>query len=409
MRRLLPNEQYGEFKILDVLGTGAFATVYKVEHPSYAEPVALKLSKEPVSSETMALRALREISILRRLSNPHVVHIFDHGMGPDERWFMVMELLDGQDLSVGRDFDRPESPDEAVRIIYQACLGLDEAHRAGIVHRDIKPRNLWKLPSGDIKVIDFGLARSWEASDSIIGADATGGHVLIGTPHYAQPEQVKSGHLTPASDVYSLGVVLYELLVGHTPLFADEPCNHVRRRLSNEPLRWLGAHVQQPVVPLEHYPAGRRLPEELRQIVHGTLAKAPEERPPNAATLAHQLAWVLPHELGGWKGVDGLVLEEITDGQRGRRFMVGPGRHRIGVGVCCDIELAPDRVGWVYAVIEWTPTRAVRLHPVRQDGFVRVDDEVTQRSVELRPGATIACGRHRLALRDRIGHRTSPK
>ena len=228
-----PGDRYEQFEILEELGTGTFATVYRVRSPEYPRQVALKLSRSAIESEATALRALREIRILESLTNPHVVRILDHGMGADERWYMVMELLEGADLLRVHWFHEPMETVRACRLIYEAAVGLDEAHQQGIVHRDIKPENLWITPSGSCKVIDFGLARAWDPG-STIGLTATMGHMLIGTPHYSQPEQVAGTELVPASDVYSLGIVLYELLSARMPLFAKEPCNAIRERLRED-------------------------------------------------------------------------------------------------------------------------------------------------------------------------------
>ena len=179
----------------------------------------------------------------------------------------------------------------AVRLTIEACWGLQEAHEKGVVHRDIKPDNLWILPSGSVKVIDFGLARTWD-SDNTMGADATFERMLVGTPHYAQPEQIVSGVLTPASDVYSLGVVLYELLTGHSPLFADRPVSAMVEEFRKRPLKWLLAHQQEDVVPLDHYAQGRALPSGLRQLVERCLRKDPSTRIPTAGVLAY---WLKSH------------------------------------------------------------------------------------------------------------------
>jgi serine/threonine protein kinase len=319
---LKPGDFYGEFEILAVLGRGSYARVFAVRHPRYEQTIALKVSRVPLTSETHAIRALREIRALQSLHNPHVVHILDHGMGADERWWMAMELLEGCTLLELHDFDRPMLPERALQIIYEACVGLDEAHRQGIVHRDIKPENLWICRgSGIVKILDFGLARAWDPSVTV-GEQATIGHMLIGTPHYAQPEQVESGVLTPASDVYSLGVVLYELLTGRVPFFPDEPWASVVLRLSQKPIRWLGAHVKKDFVPLEHHREGRALSEETRGIVHSMLAKAPDQRPSTGGVAARMLAEVL-------HGQYELPVAAVLDLENSFEIVV-PGSHTIG-------------------------------------------------------------------------------
>jgi serine/threonine-protein kinase len=308
---------------------------------------------------------------------------------------MVMELLDGHALSASHDFDRPMPARDAVRIVYQACLGLDEAHRAGVVHRDVKPDNVWITRDGTVKMLDFGLARAWDV-DTTIGANATTGHMLIGTPHYSQPEQVKTGKLTPASDVYSLGMILYELLVGHVPLFADEPVSAVRNRLVDEPLQWLVAHVKQKIVPLDRYPEGARLPRRLVDVVHKTLAKEPGDRPQGAGAFANELSWVLHSELGGSKG---LILEVRYPSGALKTHVLLPGVHRVGYGKDCNVQLAADEVPQVFAIIEWTGApHEAELRPVVTDGSLRVNGHVLDYRVRLVPGTKLQIGAFRLEL-----------
>jgi serine/threonine-protein kinase len=390
---LKPGDRYEDFELHKLLGVGTFAWVYKATSPTYPKPIALKISRAPVTDEGTALRALREIRVLSSLSNNHVVHVYDHGLGQDERWFLVMELLDGHDLGAGHDFDSPLPAEEAIRIVHQACLGLDEAHRSGIVHRDVKPGNIWMEPSGNVKVLDFGLARSWDG-DSIMAADATQAHMLVGTPHYAQPEQVLSGKLSPASDVYSLAFVLYELLTGCTPLWADRTVSDTRRELESDPLLWLAAHTERPPVDIGHYPQGQALPVEFRTLIASCLAKDPQLRPASAGALANRLAWMLPPEAGGMRGAHGMVFEEHRPGDRfPRRLLLGPGEHRVGLGNCCDVKLDDDAVGWIFASVRWNGLEGVpMLVPRRNDGFVEVEGRSITQPTALRPGAVLQFG-----------------
>ncbi|MBL8969015.1 MAG: serine/threonine protein kinase, partial [Myxococcales bacterium] len=247
---LQPGDVYaGNIKILSVLGAGAFASVYKVDVRGYDHPLALKLTREPVTTSDAAQRALREITILRSLTNPHVVRTFDCGLRPDGHVYMLMDYLEGTTLNTWHSFDEPLHPAQAVTIVHQACLGLAEPHAQGIVHRDVKPENIFVQDNGQIKVLDFGLARSWDGSP-VIGANATQIHMVVGTPHYSQPEQLKTRVLTPASDVYSLATILYELLSARSPFHAERPLNEVREEYREKPVRWLHAHANMPVIPL---------------------------------------------------------------------------------------------------------------------------------------------------------------
>ncbi len=391
-----PGQTYAGFALRRVLGDGTFARVYEATSDARPDPVALKVSRVPVDSEETALRALREIRILGSMSNPHVVHIYDHGLGPDERWYMSMELLRGQTLTDTHDFSAPMRAAEAVRIVREASLGLAEAHRAGVVHRDVKPDNLWVTPDRHIKVLDFGLARAWDM-DSTIAADATTGHMLIGTPHYAQPEQVLSGKLTPASDVYSLGMILYELLSARVPLFPNESLPQVRQRLANDPLTWLRAHVKQPVVPLDEVPGLPRLPRTLIDLVHRTLAKEPAERPPTAGALANELARTMNFELGGEAAA---ILETWELGGKRQAHLVPPGVHKIGTSLDCDIRLPVDGPPTAHAILEWAGSpREAELQPLVADGTLRINGHVIDYRVRLVPGTRLLFGRLRAELR----------
>lgn len=289
---LQPGERYGEFEVLDRLGQGGFGTVYKVRSPRYEAPLALKLSRDPVKGVDAAQRALREVTVLRELNNPYVVGIVDSGLNPDSHIFVLMEFLEGKPLDEFHQFDAVLAPKWACHFVYEVCQGLKDAHAKGIVHRDIKPANIFIGDDGHAKLLDFGLARSWDEA-SVVGRSATVGHMLVGTPHYAQPEQLETSELTPAADVYSLGVILYELLSGHTPFDGVKTVSEIVDAWFSNPMAWLRAHAQTAVVPLRGLVSPAEVSDDLIHVIEQCLVKTPSERPNNAGALAEMLrqAW----------------------------------------------------------------------------------------------------------------------
>ena len=394
---LEPGDRYGEFEIIRSLGAGSFAQVFAVRSPQFPEPVALKISHTPITSEDAAIRALREVRILQNLRNRHVVHILDNGLGEDERTYMVMEILHGSTLEDVHPPGSVMAPERALQLVYDACAGLAEAHEMGIVHRDLKPENLWIQADGHVKVLDFGLARAWDRG-STMGADATVGHMLIGTPHYAQPEQVKTGKLTPASDVYSMGVVLYELLCGRTPVFADELVPECVERLLPNPIGWLLAHVRSELVPIDRYPEGRALPEELRRLLHWMLVKEPEDRPASGEVVAESIAWLLRTHYG--VEVAGLLRTKQPDGSNPSRLLV-PGFYELGNKPDSGIQIAASGEPRTFATLRWLgPGEDAVLTPIEPFGFIqmRINDHPPTGPVRLVPGTYFDVAGTRMVL-----------
>jgi serine/threonine-protein kinase len=314
--------------------------VYAVRAQGHEGICDLKLSLDPVRSEETARRVLREVAVLAGLTNRHVLEVLDSGIGPDDHWFILGEHLEGAQLHHWHDFDVPLPATDAVRLVHHACLGLAEVHGAGIVHRGIRPDVLWVDPDGTLKILDFSSARSW-------GTEATGDNVTVGllvpsAPQYAAPEQTEAGELEPSADVYSLGVVLYELLSGRSPLFPGKLRSAARRDLQDDPAAWVRAHVSTPPAPL----VVSGVPHKLTELVMRCLSKDPAARPEDAAALANELGWILHHELGAAQAA---ILRSRTGDGDPRYLLVLPGSHRLAAdgGLLRDPDVEPA------AVLEW--------------------------------------------------------
>ena len=214
-----------KYRVERVLGIGGMGAVVRATHVELDQPVAVKfMLPEALQSAEAVARFLREAKIVARLKSEHIARVSDLGTLETGQPFIVMELLEGQDLRHRIDNGPRISPSEAAAYVLQACEGLAEAHRSGIVHRDLKPANLFltRRPNGRplVKVLDFGISKGVAMGDASLSATKT--NALLGSPYYMSPEQMTSpkdvSHLT---DVWSLGVILYELVTGKMPFEAD--------------------------------------------------------------------------------------------------------------------------------------------------------------------------------------------
>jgi len=277
----------GRYRILRELGRGGMATVFLAHDEELDRRVALKLLPEHLAGDdAFHARFLREARLAARLSHPNVVRVFDAGEA-DGRPFIVMEYVPGTSLA---DCGKL-SPGRVVDLGMQACAGLQHAHNAGLVHRDVKPANLLLRDDGVLKVADFGIARAAESTRH------TQAGTLLGTAAYLAPEQIGGEDATAASDVYALGAVLYELLTGRPP-YAFASLAELAAQQAD------GAIV--PAADAE--PA---VPRQLEAAVMHALARDPRFRPASAADLAHEL---------------GAAEEESTRPLPVRRSVSVPGR-----------------------------------------------------------------------------------
>ncbi|HEY6591336.1 MAG TPA: RodZ domain-containing protein [Actinomycetota bacterium] len=254
------------FQAVRRIDAGGMGEVWEADDTLLGRRVAIKVLAEELAGDPVAVRRFRrEARATAMLDHPNVVRVFDFVDG--EAPFLVLELLEGQTLAE-RLRGGALPPLEAARIAAQVADGLDAAHRIGIIHRDIKPGNVMLTAGGGVKVMDFGIAAAWEAH-------STTGQQLLATAAYAPPERIAGGRASPAGDLYSLGVVLYEMLTGRPPFMADTAERLLRAHLEAEP---------RPVRELVFW-----VPPEIAAACAAALAKDPAARPPSAGALAARL------------------------------------------------------------------------------------------------------------------------
>jgi serine/threonine-protein kinase len=256
----------GRYELHAVIGEGTFGRVYRGRDRRLARPVAVKVIKPWWAEDPEWVRSFElEAQLLARVNDPGIVQIFDVGHAKEGLYY-VAELVEGESLA-DRLRRGPLSAGEARGIAEQLCRALTRAHAQRVIHRDIKPANVLISSRGQVKVGDFGVARLAEGSTD--GAGAT----IVGTPRYMAPEQARGGPIGPATDVYGVGIVLYEMLAGRPP-FTEKTAIELALR-----------HLHDPPPPLPH-----TTPKALAEIVERALAKGPEDRYPGAGAMADALA-----------------------------------------------------------------------------------------------------------------------
>jgi serine/threonine-protein kinase len=254
------------YRLGDVIATGGMGQVWRATDETLGRHVAVKvLRPDTADDEGFVERFRAEARHSAALQHPNIATVHDFGEGEFSA-YLVMELIDGQPLSAIIKERAPLEAAEVVEILHQGALALQAAHDAGVVHRDIKPANFIIDDDGYVRLTDFGIARA------LSGAPMTQTGEVLGTPHYLSPEQAQGQPAGPASDVYALAVVGYELITGSRPFAGD---SMVATAL---------AHVSQPAPPLPE-----SVPEPLRTTVMAGLAKDPSARPQSAAAFAEAL------------------------------------------------------------------------------------------------------------------------
>jgi len=272
----------GRFRVLKELGRGAMSTVYLARDEGIGRLVALKTfrldgAEEPEEMEALSRRLVREARSAGRLAHPNVVTIYDiiEGEG-DDGFYIAMEYVQGSNLAERLAWERPISPEEILELVSAIASALDHFHSRGVIHRDIKPANILLTPNGNVKVTDFGIA--WDTDPS-----RTQDLTILGTPQYMSPEQIQGYEVDKRSDVFALGVLLYELFTREKP-FPGTTVGEVTTRILREEF----------IPPRQHNP---ELPAAVADVIAGALAKEPENRTPSAGALARALAEALGRPL----------------------------------------------------------------------------------------------------------------
>ena len=297
---LLGVEIGGRFTISKKIGEGGMGAVYKARQRGMDRDVAIKVLLGNVARNAVVVKRFHlEALAVSKLKHPNTIQIFDFGETEDKRLYIAMEFLDGVSLHEVLKRDRVLSVKRALNIAGQMAKSLREAHAKGIVHRDLKPDNIFLCTVGEetdfVKVLDFGVAKLRDEENKK-GEDLTKTGTIFGTPKYMSPEQARAGIIDPRSDIYAIGIILYELLTGRAPFDADSS------------LGILIKHIQEPVPFFEEVQPDLVFPEDVKDLVYRCLAKRAGDRPQSAVALVREIAKAS-------EGIDEIYRNVLTRGE----------------------------------------------------------------------------------------------
>jgi serine/threonine-protein kinase len=298
MSEFHPGDQLDHYRIDGLVARSGMASIFRGTDTRTGQSVAIKLPHPEMEADPVLYdRFQREEDIGRKLNHPGVVRVLHDD--DRSRRYMVLEWVDGRLLRQIMNEQKPMPPERAIRITLALCKALDYIHSQGVVHRDLKPENIMVGPNDEVKLIDFGIAAN-AGSRRLTFAKLT---EAMGTPDYISPEQVKGKRGDARSDVYSLGIMFYEMLTGKVPFTGPNPFVIMNERLLNNP-----------IPPREANPA---ITPELQEIIYRALERDPNKRYPNA----HEFALDLEHpekvgvadraEMKNWKQRRSPVLRQV--------------------------------------------------------------------------------------------------
>ena len=276
----------GQYRLVEKIGEGGMGEVWRAKHRMLARPAAIKLIRpdmlgtaDPGLREMILHRFEREAQATAALTSPHSIMLYDFGISEDQIFYYVMEFLEGLDLESLVEQFGPVPPARAISLLMQACESLSDAHQQGLIHRDIKPTNIFVCRMGRrfdfVKVLDFGLVKSRESEQRSVQLTQAG--AATGTPAFMSPEQAVSGEVDARTDLYALGCIGYWLLTGHLVFQGDSVMATLIDHVKTTPPR-PSSRINLPI------------PEDLEGVIMLCLEKEPEKRPQSADQLADMLA-----------------------------------------------------------------------------------------------------------------------
>ena len=271
----------GRYEVVEKIGAGGMGAVYKARQIAMDRMVALKvIHPDQQADDVVVKRFFREMKTTSRIAHPNTVSVYDFGKSEDGEFFLAMELLDGKPLSALLEGGALEV-DKVVPIAAQIATALSAAHKEHVIHRDLKPENIMILDvygeSNQVRVLDFGIATFAATSEEGPSARVTASGIMVGTPSYVSPEQIGGEELDARADLYSFGILLYEMVTGKLPFYDPQ-----------RPLRVLQMHMtEMPQRPSAI--AEQEVPSWLDDLIMQLLAKYPDDRPENADDVARVL------------------------------------------------------------------------------------------------------------------------
>ena len=269
----------GDYLVEALIGEGGVGLVYRATQPDIGKTVALKVLRNEVAENPDEMRRLlAEAKAVNAIRHSGIIDVFGFNKLPNGQQYIVMEFLEGSPLDEVIDQSAPLPLTEVIDTLDEVLAALAAAHRAGVVHRDLKPNNIFKArrPDGTryMKLLDFGLAKEGSVQGGSVAQTRI--HMAVGTPEYIAPEQACGMPVSPKTDLYALGVVAFEMLTGVRPFISDNP------------LELLAMHVENPAPSLNS--RGAEMPDEVESLVKSLLAKDPKDRPASADAVRASLA-----------------------------------------------------------------------------------------------------------------------